>query len=102
MAALPHISFVPGIPILILLIYTLIARPYRRTKSNLRAVFNLFVMCSMVGLRAYIEYGPYPFHSTQIGNILLILNYCLLLGAVVLVGLVSTVRHIVKLYFYSK
>lgn len=41
-------------PPLIILIYTLIHRPYHFLRDNLRHSFNLLTICSFTGLRVYI------------------------------------------------
>lgn len=61
MVLVPSESWSPGLPILLLMIYTLINKPYisyKILRENLRSAFNLFVMISFVGFRVYTQYIP--------------------------------------------
>lgn len=46
-------TYISIAPPLILLLYTLIYRPYREIRNNLRYAFNLLAISSFLGLRAY-------------------------------------------------
>lgn len=55
LVVLPKYAWAPGIPIGLLLTYTLAYRPYKIIKENLRSAFNLSVMLSFIGFRMYVE-----------------------------------------------
>lgn len=51
----PHISWVAGIPIGTMLIYTIAFRPYKEIKENIRSSFNLLAMECFIGFKQYLE-----------------------------------------------
>lgn len=55
---LPIFSCFCGIPLLLMLIYTAIRRPYKVKVDNVRSAFNLLAMCCFVGFKVWMEYSP--------------------------------------------
>lgn len=50
---LPEYAWAPAAPCVLMLLFTLIYKPYIETKQNYRSAFNIFVMCCFIGIRIY-------------------------------------------------
>lgn len=55
---LPTYSWIAAAPLLLMTIYTLAYRPYKKTKDNLRSSFNYLTMLFFVAFKAYLEMIP--------------------------------------------
>ena len=53
---IPEQPWVPLLPQIFLLIYTLKKKPYNYTSENYRSAFNLFIMCLITSMRMYYFY----------------------------------------------
>ena len=54
-AMVQSLLWTPAIPALLLLIYILAYKPYKELSENLRAVFNLAIICAFVAFRFWIS-----------------------------------------------
>lgn len=54
----PILNSLSAIPLFLLMIYTLIKRPYFECQENYRSAYNLFVMSIGSGLKTWFEYSP--------------------------------------------
>lgn len=87
-------SWSPAIVCLALLIFTLVYRPYNKFSDNLRSGWNLFVMCSFIGFRFFIEQiPPASLNLIMPTYIFLFLIVCIGLGSVVVLGILSSVYY---------
>lgn len=78
-------------PSFVFLIYTLIYRPYKFLKDNLRYAFNLLTICSFISLRVYVEFSPSQSLNVMPTYIFLLINVCFLLPCTVILGIVYTI-----------
>lgn len=99
---IPQISFLPIIPFGILLIYTVIKRPFREIRENIRACFNYIVIILLFGLRVYIQYFPYgrPNKNTTNTFIYHFVNIVLIL-LVAIISLASIIYDIIYKYYIN-
>jgi hypothetical protein len=56
-------------------------------------------MCSMSAIKIYIQYGAKPIHNSILLNILLIVNFVVLLLAVVIIGLIANIYYYVYITY---
>jgi len=56
-------------------------------------------MCSISAMKIYIQYGNKPIQNTVAMNILIIVNFVILLLAVVIIGLVSNIYYFVYITY---
>lgn len=54
MILLPKLNFLAILPLLLLIFFTIIVKPYMNRKENYRSCFNLFIMCCFIGLKTWI------------------------------------------------
>lgn len=87
-------SWAPAIPCAILMLFTLIYRPYKKLSDNLRSAYNLLVMSSFVGFRFFIEQQPSANLNSIIPTYLFLFTIVTIgLSSVILFGLISSVYY---------
>lgn len=87
-----HHTYIALVPSFLFLLYTLIYRPYKYLKDNLRFSFNLLTICSFISLRVYVELTPSHALNTIPTYVFLVLNVCFLLPCSVILGIVYTIH----------
>ena len=91
-SAVLNSSFAALVPCVILLIYTLAYRPYQDTCENVRAAFNLLVMCAFCGLRLYTQYISSEKFNEPPTYLCFVVCF-MLLFLVVFVGFIMTIYY---------
>lgn len=84
-------AFISLVPSLVLLVYTLIYRPYKYLKNNLRSAFNLLAICSFISFRVYAEYTPSNLLNTMPAYAFLLVNVCFFLPCCAILGIAYTI-----------
>lgn len=84
-------SFAPLPPLALMLVYTIIYRPYKDRRDNIRSFFNLLVMCSLCGFRVLLFYTPAKQLASNIVIIYFSVNFLVLLPCVVIIGIIATI-----------
>ena len=52
----PDYSWVAFIPQVLMLVYTIIFRPYKKLSENVRSAFNYTIMCVITSMRVYFSF----------------------------------------------
>lgn len=92
-----EMPYVPAIPSALLIFYTAIRRPYKQFKENIRSIFNLIVMCSVIGFNAYLKY-------VDKSNLNTMTTYLFLMGvqALILIAIVISLASTIAYWYYYK
>jgi hypothetical protein len=46
------------IPYSFMIVYTLVYRPYKELRDNIRSAFNMLVICIFIGFKTYMQFYP--------------------------------------------
>ena len=87
-----QLYFAPAIPLLCLLIFILIYKPYKEKMENFRSIFNIIVMISWLSMRIFYHYYISPFLSY---GLMFLLVDLLLLFIVIIISWISLIYYII-------
>lgn len=94
LSVLPAYQVIAMVIFLLMFLYTLIFKPFDQyIKENYRASFNYFVVCSIIGFNVYMQYIPLNKLNSTYTFLYLLINFCILLPAVVFISIISTIYY---------
>jgi hypothetical protein len=89
--SVPGMPFLSAVPCVLMLVYTLLRKPYKKNKDNYRSAFNLLVMCCLVGMKSFIFYWPEE-NKREMPVYLMLLGCLGLVFVVLLLGIVFAIH----------
>lgn len=92
-------SWASLIPFGCLFLLTLIYRPYRLLRQNLRCCFNLLIIIGFLSLRVFIEYKYGRLYPMDNFMYIFFLGDLILMFLGVVIGLVFVIHHIIYICF---
>lgn len=95
--ALPNYNFLCIIPLLCLFIFIIIKRPYELNIENSRSIFNVFVLCYAVFIKACVELSTQQLRKSFIFTILIVVNLLLLL-----ILILFSISLMIYQFYYEK
>ena len=98
LVVMPELTWPPLIPVGILLIFTIVYRPYREIRSNIQCSLNLVIILAIFSLRVFNSY--YNNNSNTAEPVLIDNNAFLLYFIAMVLLLVSVLASLVSSVYY--